>query len=104
MTTHEVTAAAVKVSIGGAGGNRVAVILRRGDVLPAGVDEEQVERLIDRDLITEIPEGAEEVFEGPSEEWTVKQLDEYAAANDIALGDAKSKADKLAVILAAVAE
>lgn len=101
MTTYEVTGAAVKVSIGGPGGNRVAVILRRGDVLPSGVDEEQVERLIDRGLIAEIPE---EVSEGPSEEWTVKQLDEYAAANGIAFGDAKSKADKLAVVLTATAE
>ena len=104
MTTYEVTGAAVKVSIGGPGGNRVAVILRRGDVLPAGVAEEQVDRLIDRGLVAEIPEEVEEVSEGPSEEWTVKQLDEYAAANGIALGDAKSKADKLAVILAATAE
>ena len=70
-TQHIVAAAAAKVSIGAAGGNRVAVILRRGDVVPAGVADEQIERLIDRGLIEAVdvedaaePDEAEDVDEG----------------------------------------
>lgn len=70
-TQHIVAAAAAKVSIGAAGGNRVAVILRRGDVVPAGVADEQLERLIDRGLIEAVdvedaaePDEAEDVDEG----------------------------------------
>lgn len=59
MTQHIVTAAAVKVSIGGAGGNRVAQFLRRGDIVPAGVVEEQLERLLERDLIAALPDPEE---------------------------------------------
>lgn len=40
----------------------------------------------------EVPEG------DPSEDWTVKQIDAYAAGHGIDLGDASNKADKLAVI------
>jgi hypothetical protein len=54
-----VTAAAVKVSIGGAGGNRIAQFLRRGDVVPEGVVEEQLERLEERGLIAELPDAEE---------------------------------------------
>jgi hypothetical protein len=56
---HIVTAAAVKVSIGGAGGNRIAQFLRRGDVVPEGVVDEQLERLEERGLIAELPDAEE---------------------------------------------
>ena len=50
---HVVTAAVVKVSIGANGGNRVARFVQRGDLVPAGVDAEQIDRLIARGLIAE---------------------------------------------------
>lgn len=50
-----VASGTVKVSIGSAAGNRVARILRDGDVIPEGVDEETLARLFDRGLIVEVP-------------------------------------------------
>lgn len=120
-TQHIVSAAAAKVSIGAAGGNRVGVMLRRGDVVPQGVAQEQLERLVGRGLIQEVEveepaaepaaEPAEsetqeqvEIPEGdPSEEWTAKQLDAYSAAKGIDLGSGKNKAEKVAAIAAASA-
>lgn len=49
---HVVNAAFVKVSIGSPTGNRVAVHLRRGEVVPAGAVETQLEHLVDRGLVT----------------------------------------------------
>lgn len=40
----------------------------------------------------DIPEGE------PSEDWTVKQLDAFAERESIDLGDAKTKAEKLAAL------
>lgn len=40
----------------------------------------------------EIPEG------DPSDSWTVKQIDAYAKANEIDLGDASNKGEKLEAI------
>ncbi|GGM42045.1 hypothetical protein [Microbacterium saperdae] len=58
---HVVTAAFVKVSIGSPTGNRVAVHLRRGDIVPDGVIESQLEHLVDRGLVeVEVIEDAEE--------------------------------------------
>lgn len=112
-TQHIVTGAAAKVSIGGAGGNRVAALLRHGDVVPVGVAEEQLKRLEDRGLIKAVevkdtsPEQSEQdvdIPEGdPSEEWTAKQLDAYAASKGIDLGTGKNKAEKVAAIAAAAA-
>ncbi len=59
MHQHIVTAAAVKVSIGSAGGNRIAQFLRRGDVVPEGVVKEQLKRLQRRGLIAELPSTEE---------------------------------------------
>lgn len=81
---HIATAAVVKVSIGSPSGNRVARLVRRGDVIPEGVAEEQLERLVARGLIgrvetdepvedVQIPEGA------PTGEWTNKQIDAWGA-------------------------
>jgi len=106
-TQYRATAAFVKVSIGSPSGNRVAALLRRGDVLPDGVSEDQLKRLVDRGFIEEIPveaDGSEEITlpEGdPSEEWSGKQLDKFAADLGIDIGGARTKADKAAAIAAA---
>lgn len=55
-------AAVVKVSIGGPG-PRVAQILRRGDVLPLGVEQERLDQLEARGLIEKVP-SAETTPEG----------------------------------------
>jgi hypothetical protein len=51
---HIVTAAFAKVSLGGNGGNRVARFVQRGDLVPEGVDSEQLERLTARGLIAPV--------------------------------------------------
>jgi len=51
---HVATAAVVKVSLGGNGGNRVARFVQRGDLVPVGVDGEQLERLTARGLIAAV--------------------------------------------------
>lgn len=77
---HVVTAAFVKVSIGSPTGNRVAVHLRRGDIVPNGVIESQLEHLVDRGLI-EVEEiedaedaGSEDIDEGVYKGVSVKDL------------------------------
>lgn len=59
------TASVVKVSLGASGGNRVARFIQRGDILPEGLDVEQLERLTARGLIAavvvEVPEEVEPV-------------------------------------------
>ena len=60
---HVVTAAVVKVSIGANGGNRVARFVQRGDLVPAGIDAEQIERLVARGLIAEQPAEEEAAVE-----------------------------------------
>ena len=48
---YEVTAKVVKVSVGPADGNQVARILRRGEVVPAGVPQDSLDVLVKRKLI-----------------------------------------------------
>lgn len=100
---HIVKAAAVKISIGGASGNRVAALLRRGDILPDGIAEEQLKRLTDRGLI-EKQKGEVELPDGkPTDAWTVPQLEKYAKDNNIDLGESKAKPEKLEKIQTALA-
>ena len=107
MAQHIATAAVVKVSIGSPSGNRVAAFVQRGDVIPEGVAEDQLNRLIDRGLITSVtveePDAGETtVPDGdPSEEWSGKQLDKFAAELGIDLGGSRTKSDKVAALAAA---
>lgn len=103
MGIYRVKASAAKVSIGAAGGNRVAVNLRRGAIVPTGVPQDQIDRLVTRGLLeaVELPATVEIPDGDPTEEWTNKQLDAYAAAKEIDLSGAKNKAEKVAAILAA---
>ncbi len=48
---HIATAAVVKISIGSPSGNRVAQFIQRGGIIPEGVDEEQLKRLVKRGLV-----------------------------------------------------
>ncbi|MFP7833129.1 hypothetical protein [Marisediminicola sp. LYQ134] len=56
MTLHIVTAAVVKVSVGAPPANRVANIVRRGGIVPEGVDEKVLKNLLSRGLIEVLPE------------------------------------------------
>lgn len=47
-------AAVVKVSIGSAGGNRIARFIRSGGVIPEGVDAAALAALAKRDLIAKV--------------------------------------------------
>lgn len=72
---YQAKAPVVKVSVGSASGNRVARIIRAGDVVPAGVNEEALAALVKRGLIVKV----------------VPQ--QSAAAKAKADADAKAKAD-----------
>lgn len=99
---HSASAAFVKVSIGSPSGNRVAVILRRGDIVPDGVAEEQLERLTERGLIEVVPEPVDEAAEAKKAaaekakadkaEAAKKAAAEKAAAEKKAAEDAAAKA------------
>lgn len=54
MGLHVATAAVVKVSIGSTSGNRVALLVYRGDLIPEAADTEQVDRLLERGLIAAV--------------------------------------------------
>lgn len=103
MASYVVTAVAVQVRAGARD-----YFLEAGAVLPEEVGQETLDYLLTEGMIapvedsepdpeTEFPEGA------PSEEWTGKQLDAFAAVKSVDLTGAKSKADKVAVIIAASA-
>lgn len=88
---HIATAAVVKVSIGSPSGNSVASFVRRGDILPEGVDEAQLERLAERGLIAELdvpePEPEPEIFSAADVAAAVKAAED---AKDAELAQAKT--------------
>lgn len=120
MSLHVVKAAVVKVSIGSASGNRVAHIARRGDVLPAGVDEAQLKDLAKRGLIEKVAEAASEKqeapngtsqaaatgakAEAPSEKWTNEQLAAFADEHSIDISSAGKKAEAVEILTAELAK
>ena len=56
---HIVSRAVVKVSVGSPAGTRVARILRRGDVVPEGVEASALSSLEERGLIERLPDPEE---------------------------------------------
>lgn len=94
-TQHIASAAFVKVSIGSPSGNRVAQLIQRGGVIPGGIDEAQLERLVDRGLIEAIDvEDADETEEETLDEGVYKGVNvkdlkaDLAARNEGREGDA----------------
>ena len=63
----------------------------------ASAEEIEASEESDDDSATEETEATAET-EAPSNEWTLRQLREYAQANDIDLGEARVKADILEVL------
>jgi hypothetical protein len=102
MTLHIATAAVVKVSIGGAGSNSVAAFVRRGEIVPEGVDKAQLKRLRKQGFIAELEE-----IEPEPEPVLYTQEDVDAAvqaaedAKDAELADARRIVEEKAVEVAA---
>ncbi|URC18047.1 hypothetical protein QEO76_gp09 [Arthrobacter phage Cole] len=85
-TTYKATAAAVKVSVGPADGNRVARIIRRDGIIPEGVEADQLKRLEKLGLIEKVTEEADS-----TEVEAAAKAEAEAAAK--AAADAKAKAE-----------
>lgn len=83
--------------------------LYRGAIVsPDGFDKKSIEHHVSIGLVEEIDlpddESGSAVPEGvPTEDWTGKELDAFAAANGIDISKAKNKAEKVAALTAAPA-
>jgi hypothetical protein len=86
-TTYQAAAAVVKVSIGPAGGNRVARFIKRGGIIPEGVEQDSLKLLESRGLIEKVPAGETDTSAADAEAAAA------AAAKAKAEADAKAKAD-----------
>lgn len=91
-TQHIATAAVVKVSVGDPTGNTLARLVYRGGVVPDGVSEKDLARLVERGLIAEVevPEG-EEMPDAGDSAWTHERIDEYARDHSISYDGIKAK-------------
>lgn len=93
---------AVKVSIGAAGGNKVAQLLRRGDVVPEGVAVEQLADLVERGFLEVVAEAVE--VEIPKATDPVAEIDDFAERFSIDISAAKNREEKVAEIERVIAE
>lgn len=84
-TTYQAAAAVVKVSIGPATGNRVARFIKRGGIIPEGVEPDSLKLLESRGLI-------EQVVVVDTETSDADAVAAAAAAAAMAKADADSKA------------
>ncbi|WP_198410831.1 hypothetical protein [Microbacterium halophytorum] len=93
---YEVKANVVKVAVGDPAGNRVARILRRGAIVPDGVDESTLKSLAGRRLIAKVTKRGPSAAEKAAAE---KAAAEKAAAEKAAAE--KAAAEKAAAEKAA---
>lgn len=96
-------AAVVKVSVGPADGNTVAVLVRRGYPVPDGVDPAKLEALAARGLIERVPDPEADDEGGPkrpSSRAGVKKWVEYAQALGIDVPEDASLEDVKALVAA----
>ena len=84
-TTYQAAAAVVKVSIGPAGGNRVARFIKRGGIIPEGVEPDSLKLLESRGLIEKVTAAETETSDAEAEA--------AAAAAAKAEADAAAKAE-----------
>lgn len=92
-TTYQAAAAVVKVSIGPAGGNRVARFIKRGGIIPEGVEPDSLKLLESRGLIEKVTAAETETSDAEAE-----------AAAAAAAAAAKAEADAKAAEAAAKAK
>ena len=92
---YQVTSAAVRVQLGNAD-----LLVEKGRVLPEGVAEADLERLVSKGMIEALPDEPEADKPKHVDDMTVAELKEYAEANGIDLGEASKKNDILAAVKA----
>jgi len=102
-TTYRAAAAVVKVSIGPAGGNRVARFIKRGGIVPEGVEQESLDMLESRGLIEKVPAEKAAPSEADAKAAADAQAKAEAEAKAKADAEAKAKADADAKAKAAAA-
>lgn len=90
--TYTVKATVVKVAVGPVDGNRVARFIERGGIIPDGVDQGLLDKLVDLGRI-------EKVTEEPAEDLAAEEAARAAEAK--AAADAKAQADADAKAVAA---
>lgn len=108
MAGYIVTAAAVRVVVGAS-----ALIVEQGNRLPEGVSQGELERLVEKQMVTkagdpvDVPaEPVEPVDEGgvkPLGDMTLAELRAYADEHEIDLGGASRKPEVIDAITAAQA-
>lgn len=91
-TTYRAASAVVKVSIGPAGGNRVARFIKRGGFIPEGVEPDSLKLLESRGLIEKVP-AAETETSGSDAEAAAAAAEAEAAAAAQEAADAAAKAE-----------
>lgn len=90
---YQAKAPVVKVSVGSASGNRVARIIRAGDVVPAGVNEEALAALVKRGLIVKVAHQQSAAAKAKADADAKAKTDAEAKAKLEAEATAKAKAD-----------
>lgn len=90
-TTYQAAAAVVKVSIGPSNGNRVARFIKRGGIIPEGVDQDSLKLLESRGLIEKVT-----VEDEPTEAELAAKAEAEAKAKAAAEAQAKADAEAAA--------
>lgn len=87
--TYQAAAAVVKVSIGPAAGNRVARFIKRGGIIPEGVEQATLDLLEDRGLVEKVSVAETDTSEADDAASAAAEAEAKAAAE----AEAKAKAD-----------
>lgn len=88
--TYQAAAAVVKVSIGPAAGNRVARFIKRGGIIPEGVEQATLDLLESRGLIEKV--SVAETDTSAADEAAAAAAEAEAEAEAKAKADAEAKA------------
>lgn len=103
-TTYRAASTVVKVSIGSASGNRVARFIKRGGIIPEGVEQASLDLLEERGLIEKVPAAETDTSEADAKAAADAAAKAEAAAKAKAEAEAKAKADADAKAKAAAAK
>ena len=93
---HVVLAKFAKVSVGPAGGNQVARILRAGEVVPQGVPEGDLDRLVKRKIIRKLTAAQAKKLVGEKQEPATESesAGEQSSGESSGESDGDGKADR----------
>ena len=95
-TNYRAASAVVKVSIGPAGGNRVARFIKRGGFIPEGVEQESLKLLESRGLIEKVSVSTDAEIAEAEAAQAAAEAEAAAAAQEAADAAAKAEADSKA--------